>query len=99
MDTIESADWIVEVGPKAGINGGEILFNGSIENFNQSNHNSPTRNAIIASKTTLQLKQKSLKYTIGLNACTAANLKSIDVQFQLAHINVVSGKSEVEQLH
>ena len=93
LDTIESADWIVEVGPKAGINGGEILFNGSIADFNQSNHNSPTRNAIIASKTTLQLKQKSLKYSIGLNACTAANLKSIDVQFQLAHINVVSGKS------
>ncbi len=33
LDFIRSADWIVELGPKAGTEGGEILFNGSIHDF------------------------------------------------------------------
>jgi excinuclease ABC subunit A len=32
-DTIANADWIVDVGPKAGEHGGEIVFSGSIDDF------------------------------------------------------------------
>lgn len=32
-DTIKNADWIVDVGPKAGEHGGEIVFNGTIKDF------------------------------------------------------------------
>ena len=43
LDFISSADWIVELGPEAGINGGEIIFNGAINDFLNSNGlNSPT---------------------------------------------------------
>jgi excinuclease UvrABC ATPase subunit len=39
---IQSADWIVELGPDAGIHGGEIVFNGTIKDFlstkNTSSH-------------------------------------------------------------
>jgi excinuclease ABC subunit A len=30
---IQSADWIVELGPDAGIHGGEVVFNGAIKDF------------------------------------------------------------------
>lgn len=33
LNFIRSADWIVELGPKAGIHGGEIVFNDSVEKF------------------------------------------------------------------
>ncbi|WBL27244.1 ATP-binding cassette domain-containing protein [Zunongwangia sp. HGR-M22] len=36
LNLIKKSDWIVELGPKAGIEGGEIIFNGSTEQFFQS---------------------------------------------------------------
>lgn len=33
LDFIKSADWIVELGPAAGVHGGEIVFNGPIKEF------------------------------------------------------------------
>ncbi|AWW29339.1 excinuclease ABC subunit A [Echinicola strongylocentroti] len=36
LDFIQSADWIVELGPKAGVDGGEVLFNGATEEFLQA---------------------------------------------------------------
>ena len=33
LDFIRSADWLIELGPGAGVNGGEILFNGSVQDF------------------------------------------------------------------
>ncbi|CAL66908.1 ATP-binding cassette domain-containing protein [Christiangramia forsetii] len=33
LNFIKSADWIVELGPKAGVHGGEVIFNGSIQEF------------------------------------------------------------------
>ncbi|MCB7480557.1 AAA family ATPase [Christiangramia sediminis] len=33
LDFIRSAEWIVELGPEAGVNGGEVIFNGPIQEF------------------------------------------------------------------
>ncbi|WP_405198444.1 ATP-binding cassette domain-containing protein [Christiangramia sp. LLG6405-1] len=40
LNFIRSADWIIELGPEAGKNGGEIIFNGPIEKFLKSDSNS-----------------------------------------------------------
>lgn len=36
LDFIQSADWIVELGPAAGAEGGAVVFNGSIQDFIRS---------------------------------------------------------------
>jgi len=47
LDFIKSADWIVELGPEAGIHGGEVVFNGPINNFLKSKDlRSPTLAAL-----------------------------------------------------
>ena len=47
LDFIQSADWIVELGPEAGVQGGEVIFNGSTKDFLQSNNaKSPTLSAL-----------------------------------------------------
>lgn len=47
LDFIQASDWIVELGPAAGIDGGEIVFNGSISDFLKAkNLSSPTLSAI-----------------------------------------------------
>ncbi|MDT0644665.1 ATP-binding cassette domain-containing protein [Zunongwangia sp. F363] len=33
LNFIRSADWVIELGPEAGVNGGEVIFNGPIREF------------------------------------------------------------------
>ncbi|PHR43349.1 MAG: excinuclease ABC subunit A [Fluviicola sp.] len=55
---IQSADWIVELGPDAGIHGGEVVFNGTIKDFlSAKDVSSPTLAALRAEKAST--KQKS----------------------------------------
>ena len=43
LNFIRSADWIVELGPGAGVHGGEVIFNGPIQDFlNAEDLTSPT---------------------------------------------------------
>ncbi|QYA26936.1 ATP-binding cassette domain-containing protein [Gramella sp. MT6] len=59
LNFIRSADWIVELGPEAGIHGGEVIFNGPIQEFlNAENLNSPTLNELHDSATTSKNKHK-----------------------------------------
>ncbi|WP_449301290.1 ATP-binding cassette domain-containing protein [Pseudofulvibacter geojedonensis] len=96
LDTIKNADHIIEIGPKAGVNGGELLFNGSFSNFlSQQNTDSPTFKAIKSSKEKLESKFKTNSKAIRLLGCSTRNLKNINVSFQLGKLNVVSGKSGV----
>ena len=47
LDFIQASDWIVELGPAAGVHGGEVVFNGSIPDFlNAKNLHTPTLSAI-----------------------------------------------------
>lgn len=59
LDFIQSANWIVELGPKAGINGGKVIFNGSIHDFLKAKDlNSPTQAALKEAKNEKETKKK-----------------------------------------
>jgi len=98
LDTISSADHIIEIGPKAGLNGGELIFNGALSDFSKQKEladNSPTYRAINIGATKPNLATKKDRGSIQLIGCSDRNLKHIDVTFQLGKLNVVSGRSGV----
>ena len=98
LDTITSADHIIEIGPKAGVNGGELIFNGTFSDFSQQDElavNSPTFRAIKIGAAKPNISTKKERCSIQLFGCTARNLQHIDVEFKLGELNVVSGKSGV----
>jgi len=67
LDFIQASDWIVELGPAAGIHGGEVIFNASIQDFLKEKHaNSPTLLAIklATAQTTANFKKKSKKGSV-----------------------------------
>lgn len=80
LNFIRSADWIVELGPEAGIHGGEVVFNGPINEFlNSENLKSPTLAELQNSTTRSDKKPK---------------LESADsFQPQLGDLTVVSRKT------
>lgn len=102
LDTITGADHIIEIGPKAGVNGGEVIFNGPFSAFNQAielHVLSPTFRAITKrggkTKTAASSLSSKENNAIKLIGCTERNLKKIDVDIKLGKLNVVSGKSGV----
>lgn len=96
LETITSADHIIEIGPGAGTQGGEVIFNGPLSDFVQNDglkDVSPTHRALNTSFAKVDTTSHQESASIRLLGCRARNLKSIDVDFQLGKLNVVSGKS------
>lgn len=96
LDTITSADHIIEIGPKAGVNGGEVVFNGAFSEFIQKDdlrEISPTFRAIKSPPEIVKSSSKKGRGAIHLKGCHERNLKNINVAFQLGKLNVVSGPS------
>ncbi|MFT5821254.1 MAG: excinuclease ABC subunit A [Crocinitomix sp.] len=99
LDTIKSADWIIDIGPKAGTEGGNILFNGSYVDFiNQQKDKiiSPTFAALKKprqNQTKINATAKHPANSIILEGCNEGRLANSDHLFELGFLNIVTGKS------
>ncbi len=96
-DIIREAEWIIDIGPGAGEHGGELIFNGPLEDFLQNKSlesKSPTYHALHqSSRIILNNNQNLTEEYIELKSCYHHNLKNIDVKFSLKAFNIVTGVS------
>jgi excinuclease ABC subunit A len=93
-DTILQADWIVEVGPGAGNKGGEILYNGSKNEFLKSKHSSLTRDYLLGKKKIrMDFQPENEPVTFQINGAAINNLQNISTSFWNNRINVITGVS------
>lgn len=91
---IRNADHIVDVGPEAGVHGGEITFNGSYSDFvNPANDNLTA--SFLTGKSRLETPafRRKIFSSIFINHASKHNLKGIHVKIPLNSLVVVSGVS------
>jgi excinuclease ABC subunit A len=93
-EVIRSADWIVDIGPGAGVHGGKIVANGPLEDI-LKNEDSVTGAFLRGVKLVSYPKQNRKRPEKWLTVYGAEenNLKSIDVDFPLGCMTVVTGVS------
>ena len=93
-DIIKNSDWIIDIGPAAGIHGGNIVASGKIEQI-MENKNSITGKFLSGKKKVvdnIQRKESNGKFISIIGACEN-NLKNINPKFPIGLITVVTGVS------
>ena len=95
-EVMRAADQIIDIGPDAGRNGGELIFQGTIDDFknNDSTVLSHTIN-FLSGKDKIEVPKFRRKSTsfIEIKGAYENNLKDISVKFPLGILNVVTGVS------
>ncbi|MDD3711122.1 MAG: excinuclease ABC subunit UvrA [Patescibacteria group bacterium] len=89
-----SSDYIIDVGPRAGEHGGEIIFSGSLEKFRKDNK-SLTAQYLFGDKSIVaphHYRKNNGKF-IKIMGASENNLKNINVDIPLENLVVISGVS------
>ncbi len=92
-EMMENADYIVDMGPKAGRKGGEVMAIGTIEEIRKSDSlTAQYLNGAKEIKIPVKRREGNGKY-LGLKGCTGNNLKEVDVSIPLGMLVCVTGVS------
>src|SRR6185437_10348121 len=93
-DLIKNSDWIIDIGPAAGIHGGQIVAYGNLKSI-ISNKNSITGKFLSGEIKVLEniKRKKNNGVFLSILGASENNLKNIDPKFPIGLITVVTGVS------
>jgi excinuclease ABC subunit A len=92
LDVVRHADWIVDVGPGAGEQGGQVLYSGPTEGLTRVKA-SHTRAYLFAEPVTRRRALRKPKGWLRLHGVTRNNLNKLDAEFPLGLFTSVTGVS------
>ncbi|MFE7296775.1 excinuclease ABC subunit UvrA [Streptomyces sp. NPDC057579] len=92
MDVVRRADWLVDIGPRAGEHGGRVLHSGPVAALADAEH-SATRRFLFAAEPPPARTPRTPTGTLTLHGVTLHNLRDLDAAFPLGVFTAVTGVS------
>ena len=92
-EIIRAADYIIDIGPKAGRLGGEIVYQGDMKDLKKGSNSYTVRYLLGEETIPLPATHRSWNNFIEIKGARENNLKGIDVRFPLNVMTVVTGVS------
>ncbi|MCP5041845.1 MAG: excinuclease ABC subunit UvrA [bacterium] len=92
--TMRAADWVVDMGPGAGIHGGEVVAQGTCDDLMR--HPESLTGAYLSGRRAIEVPSKRRKRdgkALVLEGCTEHNLKNVRLEIPLGTFTVVTGVS------
>ena len=95
-DIIRQADWVIDIGPQAGVHGGFLVSQGTPEALLQSGHHTSLTQAYLSGEARVHIEAGEPEpptQWLALKGVHHHNLKHLDVQLPLQRLGVISGMS------
>lgn len=92
-EMMRAADHLIDIGPAAGINGGELVFAGTFDEILQDNGSLTGRYLNKVETIEVPVHRRKWQHAVQIKGARENNLKGIDVKFPLYTFTVVTGVS------
>ena len=92
-EVIRAADWIVDIGPKAGYNGGEVVFNGPLPDLLKCDRSLTADYLTGRREIALPASERGWSRSIRIRGARENNLRNIDVRIPLGVMTCITGVS------
>ena len=92
-EIMRAADQIIDIGPGAGIHGGELIFQGTVADATGDNSTYTTRFLNGSEQIPVPVQKREWKYAIEIRGARENNLKNLNVKIPLGIMTVITGVS------
>jgi len=92
-EIMKNADQIIDLGPNAGRNGGELVYQGKLRNLKKSKYSLSAKYLSGALQISLPEKRRTLNNRIRIEGIRQNNLQNLNINFPLNGLTLVTGVS------
>ena len=92
-EIMQEADQIIDIGPEAGINGGEIIYQGFLKDIFKEKRSLTTQYLLGKLEIPTPITRRNLKHKISISGIYQHNLQNVSVDILLGGLTLVTGMS------